>query len=167
MKTCSRQGLRQRGFCPHGVQGLPWWPMEAFWFINLEALQTLSFGGFMEGSLHSHNWWTDSSSSPSPLPGSQAMRLKVLTSNHVVGSLSNQPSSWDAFKSHLLNVNSGKRGLLWISRHIYCSYLGNTKGFRRSVPKLGTETKSKFLIINYNITGHVWKCLLHQNEWSI
>lgn len=92
MKTCSRQGLRQRGFCPHGVQGLPWWPMEAFWFINLEALQTLSFGGFMEGSLHSHNWWTDSSSSPSPLPGSQAMRLKVLTCNHVVGSLSNQPS---------------------------------------------------------------------------
>ena len=50
-----RWGLRQRGFCPHGVWGLAWWHMEAVWFTNLEDLQTPCFGIFMEASLHSQN----------------------------------------------------------------------------------------------------------------
>ena len=46
-------------------------------------------------------------------------------------------------------------------KYLYCSYqLGNSKGFRGSVPETERKTKYMFLIINLNITepgtGHVW-----------
>ena len=55
--------------------------LEPHVFTNPETLQTLSFGGFMEASLHRHGWlnqWSlavESTSSPSVLPGGWGLGL--------------------------------------------------------------------------------------------
>ena len=44
MKIYKGQGPEQRSLCPCGVWGPTWWHVGAFWFTNLEALQTVLLG---------------------------------------------------------------------------------------------------------------------------
>ena len=68
----------------------------------------------------------------------------------MVGSSGDQPPSLGelgGFQKSLINI---------IKIHLYdAHHLGNSKGFRSSVPK--TKTKYVFLIINHNITPTFWK----------
>lgn len=72
---------------------------KPYLLTNQKALQVLSFGDFMEASLQRHeglNHWplaTNSTSSPSPLPGGQGMGLKVQPSNYLVGFMTTSPPS--------------------------------------------------------------------------
>lgn len=53
------RGPEQRSFCLRGVQGPAWWHVEVSWLpkcVNSEErTKKLSFGIFMEASLHSHD----------------------------------------------------------------------------------------------------------------
>ena len=155
-------------------------PLSPHHFTNLEALWTnprpRRFGVFMEASIHRHNWlncWPlaiDSTSSSSPLPrgqrgwgawrgGALERKWKFPPSNHMVGFLSSQPSSFGYLgfsKSHLINITKDT----FICSH----HLRNSKGFRSSMLEMGTKTKYIFLSINHNITASHWDS--HTGELS-
>ena len=123
-------------------------------FTNLEAFRTSSFWVFTEASLHQHDWlnhWpleVESASSPSPLPwGRDGIQCSDPLITWLVGSPGNQPLSSGVF---LMSPNYHNK------RHHGCSHhLGNSKGFRGSVPEMGMKTKYVFLIVNHTITP--WK----------
>lgn len=87
------QGPRQSSFCPCGVRGPTGWQVESFWFINLETPGTLSFGGFMEASLHRHDWsnhWLLIQAPWRSGGGTESANLLITwSSNHVVVSSGN------------------------------------------------------------------------------
>ena len=57
--------------------------------------------------------------------------------------------SWGFLGYHPKSTYKFKRSSLWMTEDF--SHSGNFKGFRKSVPKVGTKTKCVFLIINHSI----------------
>ena len=107
---------------------------------NLEAPRTLSFWGFLEDSLHTHNWsnhwWL--------VMGSPSLWWGWISVSDVCGWLSWQPASiLGSFQKSHCQHNK---------RHLCALVTGNSKEFRVSVPGMGTKTKFIFLIKNHNIT---------------
>lgn len=117
---------------------------------------------FMEASLQRHDWlnhWSLVTEinfqplllHPYPLPflevGGGAESSNPLITGLVL--LATSPHPWGLSKSHLININSGvvERGLLW-TRHLYPYYpLGNSKGFRNSVPETEWRPNISYYII--------------------
>lgn len=62
----------------------------------------------------------------------------------MVGPPGSQPQSYLRAERCLISIA--------IDTFVALTHLGNSKGFRSSLPKMGVKTKYVFLIINYNIT---------------
>lgn len=52
MQRYTQQVLEQKSFSPHRAWGLAGWPVEAFWFPSMEALQNPSFWVFIRKLHH-------------------------------------------------------------------------------------------------------------------
>ena len=133
-KRFVRQGMGKGCGVSMPSPGIPFSPHLQV-FTSSEALQTLSFGGFLETSFHRHHWlshWpsvTDSTSSPSPLPEGEGVGPKGSASNHVVSSSGNQLPPLGGSKSHLINIK----------KNLHPSHLGNCKDFRSSVSEMDED----------------------------
>lgn len=100
---------------------------------NLEALQTLFFGGVYIGFINRHDWLTplvtgDSITRPSPIPRNQGSGTEP--SNQRVGFPGDQPPTRDAFPIHVINI---------IKHTFIVLKVGNAKGLRSSGPETGKD----------------------------
>ena len=117
-------------------------------FMNLKLSKPSPFWGFMEVSSQRYDWpnhWSlaiELNLQPLSPPwrlGGQEWDWKLQHSNHVICSPSKHPPS-------LGYPGTFQKSLINIKRHPYCSHhLGNSKGFRSSVPETGQRPNTYFL----------------------